>query len=67
MSKLAWHSPADLLGGLAAVIGVGKVLRTGESSHPHYELVAFGEGKAWIRDIQSGTDHFLPTARRRQV
>ena len=62
MTQLAWHSPADLLGELPAEMSVGR-FRTGESAHPHYQLIALSEGRAWIRDVRSGTDHVLPKAR----
>ena len=64
MSKLAWRSPADLLGELAPTISAG-TFRTGEKANPHYQIIALSAGRAWIRDVRSGTDHFLPKARRK--
>ena len=67
MSKLAWRSPADLLGGLAPPISVASFARDGENAHPHYQLIAIGDDSAWMRDVQSGTDHVLPKARSQNI
>jgi hypothetical protein len=67
VSGLAWHSPADLLGDLALAISVGKFVRAGESAHPHYHVIAMTEDRAWIRDIQHGTDHVIPFDRSRAI
>jgi hypothetical protein len=64
VSNLAWHSPADLLGELAPAISAG-TFQTGEKAHPLYQLIALSDGRAWIRDVRSGTDHILPKARRK--
>jgi hypothetical protein len=59
----AWRSPADLRGELAPSIAAGDQIRTGEEFHPHYQLIALSEDKAWIRDLQHGTDHIIPIDR----
>lgn len=63
MSALAWKAPADLLGDGSAHVAVGDVIRTGENCHPHYQIIAMSDDRAWIRDTQHGTDHIVPIDR----
>jgi hypothetical protein len=56
--RLAWRSPFD-----GDALAVGDVIRTGESLHPHYEVIATSGESAWVRDVQYGTDHIVPLAR----
>jgi hypothetical protein len=42
---------------------VGDAVRTGENFHPHYQVIALTEDRAWIRDTQHGTDHVVPLDR----
>jgi hypothetical protein len=44
-------------------IGPGDIIRTGSNSYPYYRVIAISEDRAWIRDVQNGTDHVVPTAR----
>lgn len=67
MTAMAWRSRADLRGELAPSAGTGDLIRTGGTLHPHYQLVAFGEDKAWVRDLQHGTDHIMPIDRCRKT
>jgi hypothetical protein len=39
------------------------VVRTGANFHPHYQVIALAEDRAWIRDTQHGTDHVIPLGR----
>lgn len=63
MSALAWRSPVDLFDGTTEGISVGDVIRAGENFHPHYQVIALTEDRAWIRDTQHGTDHIIPIDR----
>jgi len=67
MSAHAWKSSVDLLGEDTAHVAVGDVIRTGENRHPHYQIIAMSENRAWIRDIQNRTDHIVPIDRCRQI
>ena len=37
----------------------GDVVRTGENLHPHYRVIAMNGDRAWVRDVQYGTDHVV--------
>ena len=67
MTALLWRSPADLRGELAPSVGAGDVIRTGENSHPHYQVIALSEDRVWVRDLQHGTDHVIPIERCRKI
>ena len=67
MNVLAWRSPTDLLGDGTARIAVGDLVRTGENFHPHFQVVALAEDRAWIRDTQHGTDHVVSLGRCQRV
>jgi hypothetical protein len=58
--RLAWSAPPDLCSG--APIAVGDVIRTGENRYPHFEVIAMSGDRAWVRDIQYGTDHIVTVA-----
>ena len=49
--------------GFADEIRVNDAVRTGDSRHPLYRVVVISGDKAWLRDIQHGTDHIVPVAR----
>ena len=36
------------------------MIRTGHNCHPLYRVIAVTADRAWIRDIQHGTDHVIP-------
>jgi len=67
MSVSAWRSPADLRGGTAPPIAAGDRIRTGDQFHPHYQVIALSEDRTWVRDLQYGTDHFIPIDRCRNI
>jgi hypothetical protein len=46
---------------------VGDLVRTGDNLYPHYEIVAMSGDRAWIRDVQYGSDHVVPMGRLRKV
>ena len=56
--RLAWRSSRDL----EAPIALGDVVRTGENLHPHFEVIATSGERAWVRDVQYGTDHIVMIA-----
>jgi hypothetical protein len=58
--RVAWRSPDDLR---SSVPAVGDVIRTGDNINPHYEVIATSGDRAWVRDVQYGTDHVVPIAR----
>ena len=39
---------------------VGDVVRTGDNLDPRYEIIALSGDKAWVRDVQYGTDQVIP-------
>ena len=39
---------------------VGDVVRTGDNLYPHFEIIALSGDRAWVRDVQYGTDHVVP-------
>jgi hypothetical protein len=43
----------------------GDLIRTGENLHPHYQVIALSEDRAWILDLQNGTNHLIPIDGRR--
>jgi len=59
----AWRSPASLLGETVTSVSVGDLVRTGENFHPHFQVIAVTEDRAWIQDTQHGTDHIVPVDR----
>ena len=67
MSMPEWRSPADLRGAGAQSIATGDRVRTGDNFHPHYQVIALSGDRAWIRDVQYGTDHFIPIDRCRPL
>jgi hypothetical protein len=48
-------------------IGVGDLVRTGPNLHPHFEVVAVHGDKAWVRNLQNGTDHLAMLSRCRKI
>ena len=48
-------------------IQVGDVVRTGANLHPHFEVVAVHGDKAWVRDLQNGSDHLALVSRCRKI
>ena len=62
MTGLAWRSPEDAPSHSSRAT-VGDIVRTGENFHPHYRVIAVSADRAWIRDVQRGTDHVIPISR----
>lgn len=48
-------------------IRVGDLVRTGSNLFPHFEVIAVHGEKAWVRNIQNGTDHLALVSRCRKV
>jgi hypothetical protein len=48
-------------------IGVGDLVRTGPNLYPHFEVVAVHGDKAWVRNVQNGTDHLALISRCRKI
>lgn len=48
-------------------IRVGDLVRTGPNLFPHFEVIAVHGEKAWVRNIQNGTDHLALVSRCRKV
>ena len=67
MNVPEWRSPADLLGAAPPSLAAGDRIRTGCNFHPHYQVVALSEDRAWVRDLQYGTDHIIPIDRCRKI
>ena len=40
----------------AEEIIVGDLVRTGANAFPHYQVIAVFGDKAWVRDVQDGSD-----------
>jgi len=51
----------------AEEIGIGDVVRMGANLAPEYKVVAISDGKAWVRNVQSGQDALAPLTRCRKV
>jgi hypothetical protein len=66
VSALASRSPAELPGEVQFV-DVGDLVRTGENFHPHFHVIALTHDKAWIREVQHGTDCIVPIERCRRI
>ena len=48
-------------------IGPGDTIRTGENLYPQYRVIAIAADRAWVRDIQYGTDHIIAIETSRRV
>jgi hypothetical protein len=48
-------------------ISVGDLVRTGSNLHPHFEVLAVHGDKAWVRNVQNGTDHLAMLSRCRKI
>ncbi len=67
MSGPAWRSLADVREEPTLPVTVGDLIRTGDNFHPHYRVIAVTDDKAWISDVQRGSDHVVPIARCRKI
>ena len=48
-------------------VQVGQVVRTGPNHHPHFEVIAIHDGKAWVRNVSTGVDSLTPLSRCRRL
>jgi hypothetical protein len=48
-------------------IHAGDLVRTGVNFFPHYEVLAVHGDKAWVRNVQNGTDHLALLSRCRKI
>jgi hypothetical protein len=66
-------TPARIMGmtepsrAAARQVRPGNMVRTGDNLYPHYRVIAISDDKAWIRDVQYGTDHVVELERIRRV
>jgi hypothetical protein len=45
----------------------GDMIRTGANFFPHFQVLAVHGDKAWVRDVQSGSDHLALLSRCRRI
>jgi hypothetical protein len=50
-----------------APIAPGDMVRTGEHAYPCYRVIATSDDRAWVRDVQDGTDYVVSLARCRKI
>jgi hypothetical protein len=48
-------------------IRVGDLVATGANLYPRYEVVAVHGDKAWVRNVDNGSDHLAQLARCRRI
>jgi hypothetical protein len=48
-------------------IKVGDIVRSGENLYPHYRVIAIHGDRAWVRDVQYGTDYIVAIAEFHQI
>lgn len=48
-------------------VKVGDIVSAGPNKFPRYRVLATVEDKVWLREMQHGTDHVVPTCRCRVV
>ncbi|HEX4709106.1 hypothetical protein [Phenylobacterium sp.] len=46
---------------------VGDLVRSGPNLFPHFAVIAVNGDKAWVRDVQNGTDHLALVSRCRKI
>ena len=52
---------------LVTPIHPGDVVRRSMNRYPHYRVIAVSDGRAWVRDVQYGTDAVVPLEDFRRV
>ena len=67
MTSNALQSLPDCPDEAARNIGVGDRVRTGENAHPQFNVIAIVGNRAWLRDLQHGSDHVVPIDQCRRV
>lgn len=53
--------------GYDEVIGATDIVRMGPNLFPHYKVIAVHGDKAWVRNIDTGTDHLALLSRCRKI
>jgi len=48
-------------------ITAGDLVRTGQNLFPHFEVLAVHGDKAWVRNVETGTDHLALLSRCRKI
>jgi hypothetical protein len=48
-------------------IEAGDLVRSGPNLFPHFEVIAVNGDKAWVRNVQNGSDHLAPLSRCRKI
>ena len=48
-------------------ITAGDLVRTGPNHFPYFEVVAVHGDKAWVRNVQNGSDHLALVSRCRKI
>jgi hypothetical protein len=48
-------------------IAVGDLVRTGPNLFPHFEVLAVHGDKAWVRNVETGSDHLALLSRCRRI
>lgn len=48
-------------------IRAGDIVRTGTNLFPHFEVLAVHGDKAWVRNVQNGSDHLALLSRCRKI
>ena len=67
MSGHPQQSPEDVADDPTPRIGVGDLVRTSANSHPQFKVIAIAGDRAWLREVQHGTDHVVPAAQCRRA
>jgi hypothetical protein len=50
-----------------SAIGTGDVVHADGHRFPCYRVIALNGNRAWVRDVQYGTDHVVPIAGFRKI
>jgi len=56
-------SALRLIADSVAPIGLDDIVQTGDNSFPRYRVIAINGDRAWLRDVQYGSDEIVPMAR----
>lgn len=48
-------------------IRVGDLVRAGPNLYPHFEVIAVHGEKAWVRNVDNGSDHLAMVSRCRKI
>lgn len=51
----------------AGCIAPGDVVRRGTNLYPSYRVIAVNHGKAWVRDVQFGSDYVVHLHEMRKI